>query len=78
MSDRYVYGDVVMPEEARIIRERLASDLKARKRMQRMGMQQFLKALHEYMPQRLEHEVNRLRGYAFDSGEHGFSHTVIN
>lgn len=31
--------------------------------------------LIEHMPNRFAHEVNRTRGLAFDSGEHGFSHT---
>ncbi len=32
---------------------------------------------HNALPLRLEFEVNRLRGFAFDSGEAGFSHTQM-
>lgn len=32
-------------------------------------------AICRSIPMRIEHEVNRLRGIAFDSGEAGFSHS---
>lgn len=72
----YVYGDVVTPEEARKIRSRLLPEFKS-PRLKKLGLAQFIKAIHDVIPQRLDHEVNRLRGLAFDSGECGFSHTTM-
>jgi hypothetical protein len=71
----YVFGDVVTPAEVKQIRARLLPEYKSA-RLKKLGATAFVQAIHEVIPQRLEHEVNRLRGLAFDSGEAGFSHTT--
>ena len=71
----YVYGDTITKSEFMKVRRRLAP--KAGKRLRRATQDKVVAAMHHLAPNRLEHEVNRLRGIAFDSGEAGFSHVVI-
>lgn len=40
----------------------------------RLGYSVMLEKLQQHLPNWFAHEVNRARGLAFTSGEHGFSH----
>lgn len=71
----YACGDSMTPEEFAQARDRILPDW--RRRFKRMPPPAMLAGLMNTVPHRLEHEVNRARGLAFDSGENGFSHTVI-
>jgi hypothetical protein len=69
-------GDSISPAEVQAIFERTIPDPKKRPKRQARILQA-LAYLTNTVPQRLEHEVNRHRRYAFDAGEEGFSYTVI-
>jgi hypothetical protein len=66
----FKYGDPLTEQEAVALRKRLIAG-------RRVPLTKFLAALHSYLPQRLEFEVDRLRGLAFDIGEGGFSYTRV-
>lgn len=68
----YIYGAALSEDECLAVRTRLAT--KASKQQPAAVV---WKVLHDAIPNRLAHEVNRLRGIAFDSGECGFSHSFI-
>lgn len=71
----FTFGDELSAAEARQV---IATLLPAPKRNERRPpMPKLIAALHNAAPNRFDHEVNRIRGLAFDSGEHGFSHTVV-
>lgn len=79
MTDRpapYTYGDPITPQEYLALRNQFTT--KARRRRFMPSPSQFLAAFHANAPMLLEHEVNRLRGYAFDGGEPGFEFQRIN
>lgn len=68
----YIYGGPLSDAESLIVRTRLAP-----KASKLRPAKQVWDTLHLAIPNRLAHEVNRLRGIGFDSGEHGFGHTFI-
>lgn len=68
----YAFGDPLSPEEADAVIKKLVPKKKFRKKRTPAVI---IAALHQYVPNLFDHEVNRIRGYAFDSGEAGFSHT---
>lgn len=77
MTDRpapWTYGDPISPQEYMAIRAKCIT----RRRRHMPNPAQFLAAFHAAAPMLLEHEVNRLRGYAFDGGEPGFEFQRIN
>lgn len=73
----WTYGDPVNPDEYKALCERLALAANVRRRRAIPNPARVLAALHALVPMRLEHEMNRLRGLAFDAGEAGFSFTRI-
>lgn len=66
-------GELTESESAHVIKTLLPNKRKRR----RVPTVRLLAGLHAYVPNALEHEVNRKRGIAFDSGEAGFSHQRI-
>lgn len=68
---RFTTGEQVAKSEMCKVVARLLPEKKKPKILKTFG------ALTEFVPARVEHEVNRIRGYAFDSGEAGFSHSII-
>ena len=72
MAKPYVSGDPITQGEYRAIVK-----LFFPKQHIRGKMKDVLKRISDYRPMRLEHEVNRLRGFAFDIGEHGSSYEHI-
>lgn len=75
LATAYIHGQPLTSEEFAQARERILPDW--RRRFKCMPPAVMLDALHASTPHRLEHEVNRMRGLAFDSGESGFWHSVI-
>lgn len=71
----FIFGEPLSPSEFATARNRIVP--RWRVRCPRMPAAAMLAAMHHFTPHRLEHEVNRKRGLAFDSGEAGFSHVVI-
>lgn len=71
-AEPYIYGGPIAVDEHRAVRERLAP-----KASKQRAAAEVWATLHNAIPNRLAHEVNRLRGFAFDSGECGFSHEVL-
>lgn len=71
----YAFGDSVSVEELDALLAVFVSDVRKRRKLRRTPGK-FLSAAHAMLPNRVEHEVNRCRGIAFDAGEHGFSYSV--
>lgn len=72
----YTYGDPVTADELEALLTLFVPDAKKRVKLRR-SPQKFLAATYNLMPNRMEHEVNRCRGVAFDAGEHGFSYSTM-
>lgn len=70
MSTIYKYPGEVTPQEFIAV----AAVFSHGQRM-RSDAATMLRIFYQYAPARLEHEINRQRGFAFDSGEAGFSHS---
>ena len=71
----YTYGDPVSSTELEHVLATFVPS--ARKRVKlRKTPDKFLAHVFGFLPLRLEHEVNRCRGLAYDAGEHGFSYSV--
>lgn len=69
----FSFGDDYTAEEFVLVVTRLVPNMppKMRKQPAIITWQQ----LANVNKLRVEHEVNRARGWAYDSGEHGFSHS---
>lgn len=76
MTGIFKVGDPLSLEEISAVLERTIPDLKKRP-TKAAKIKAAINFLSNTIPQRLEHEVNRYRRWAFDAGEEGFSYTVI-
>lgn len=68
----YVYGSPITAQEVAAIKARFFPGKQIIAPAAAM-----LAGIHARFPMRLEHEVNRLRGWAFDAGDEGFSYERI-
>lgn len=68
----YTFGDPISDAEYQSLLQRFIP-----KGGKRRKPAQVIYALNVMNPHRLAHEIDRMRGIAFDSGEAGFSHTVV-
>jgi hypothetical protein len=72
----FTWGDTLTAAEAaHVIDVMLPKGTSARVRAAPIPV--ILTRLHAAQPNFLDHLVNKMRGVAFDSGEDGFSHSVI-
>lgn len=76
MPQPYAYGDSVLATELEHVLSLFVPNEKKRGKL-RKSPDKFLAHCHALLPNRLEHEVNRCRGIAFDAGEHGFSYSTV-
>lgn len=73
MQKPFQLGEPIPKHEAVAVLTRLVPDVKRRRKVLR-NTNKAIAMLNSTVPQRLEHEVNRLRGWAFDGGEPGFEY----
>ena len=72
----FTWGDTLTAAEAaHVIATLLPKETSARIRGAPVPV--ILTRLHAAHPNYLDHLVNKMRGVAFDSGEDGFSHSII-
>lgn len=72
----FTWGDTLTAvEAAHVIDAMLPKTTSARLRGAPVPV--IITRLHAAQPNYLDHLVNKMRGVAFDSGEDGFSHSVI-
>jgi hypothetical protein len=70
----YALGDAISKEDCDAVFVRMVPDAKKRRKVARDSTR-FIAMMMAHVPARLEHEVNRLRGLAFDGGEEGFEYS---